>query len=155
MALLPEEGFASGVDHLGDAVLASTLNPRIERRLLAGAVALAARPLRRPRWGAGRSSSARRSAARRFSISIVSGPPKRRLASRPVSASGEKLARSSQEDADLVLPVDVVEREGDEAERLGRPRRRAAAPISPCAVSRSAGSPRKRLASRDRPFDIG
>ena len=55
----------------------------------------AARPAAPRRWAAGKSSSARPSSRPKIFVSAVSGPAKRRLASMPVSASGEKLARSS------------------------------------------------------------
>ena len=47
-------------------------------------------------------------------VSIVSGPAKRRLASRPVSASGEKDGAFLQDQPHFVVPVDVVVGEGDE-----------------------------------------
>ena len=37
----------------------------------------------------------------------------------PVRLSGEKDGALLEEHPDLVVPVDIVEREGDEAERLG------------------------------------
>ena len=37
----------------------------------------------------------------------------------PVSASGEKLVRSSMNMPDFIVPIDVVEREGDETELVG------------------------------------
>ena len=50
-------------------------------------------------------------------VSMVSRPPKRRFASMPVSASGDMRGALLERDADLVVPVDVVGRGGDEAER--------------------------------------
>ena len=57
---------------------------------------LRARRSRRSHWAAGTSSSARPKAGAKILVSIVSGPANRRLASIAVSASGEKLARSSR-----------------------------------------------------------
>ena len=50
---------------------------------------------------------------------MVSGPTKRRFASMPVRPSGEKDGALLEEHPHLVVPVDVVEREGDEAEFFG------------------------------------
>ena len=70
---------------------------------------------------------------------MVSGPAKRRLASRPVRASGEKLARSSRKMRISSVPVEVVEGEGDEPELARRPRRRAARPPRRGRVSSAVG----------------
>ena len=89
-------------------------------------------------------------------VSGVSGPAKRRLASMPVSASGEKLAALLDDEADLVRPVDVVRGAGDQAELEGA-----------SAASRSAPDgglwrrparrrwPRKRTCRRERSLPIG
>ena len=50
---------------------------------------------------------------------MVSGPAKRRLASIAGHGVGRETRALLHEDADLVLPVDLVEGEGDEAELLG------------------------------------
>ena len=72
--------------------------------------------------------------------------------------AGETVRRKAralfEEDAHFVVPIDVVEREGDEAELLGAPAS-SLLPLSALAASRSAGSARKRDASRVSPFDIG
>jgi hypothetical protein len=49
-------------------------------------------------------------------VSMVSGPAKRRLASMPVMASGERRSALFDGEAHLVVPVDRVGRERDEAE---------------------------------------
>ena len=51
--------------------------------------------------------------------SIVSGPGNRRLASMPTRASGRKARPLLDRDPHLVLPVDVIGGEGDDAKRLG------------------------------------
>ena len=85
-----------GVD-VDDAHLRqSLLTPSLGRRSGASRCRSgAARPRARRRWVAGRSSSARPSGGRRSSSPSSPGPTKRKLASIPVSASGEKLVRSS------------------------------------------------------------
>ena len=73
--------------------------------------------------------------------------------------AGEAVGREArallEEDADLVLPVDVVEREGDETELFRRLGVERLADLRARGLSSESGSPRKRLASRDRPLVIG
>src|SRR5262249_37255831 len=86
--------------------------------------------------------------------SIVSGPPKRRLASRPVSASAEKLARSSRK-----TRISSSQSMSSTA-KVTRPSFSAASassisPIAPLARSSAAGSAREPLPRRGIRFDIG
>ena len=67
----------------------------------------------------------------------------------PVSASGERLARSSMASAQLVFPIELVGREGDEAaleRRLGVERAGRCAPSS-AATGAVAAEARRRAAS--------
>src|SRR6266545_3995060 len=93
--------------------------PRIECRLLAGAVALEralladrVRPLEDPVLPGGE-------AGEDFRFHGL-GTAEAQIGFEPGEAVGREARALFQENADLVLPVDVVEREGDEAELLGR-----------------------------------
>src|SRR5262252_2954324 len=126
---------------------------RIEHRLLAGAVALE-RALLADGVGALENPVLPRGEAREDFRFHGLRPPKRKLASSPVRPSAEKLARSSRN-----TRISSSQSMSSSA-KVTRPSRCAASassisPVAAFARSRSAGSARKRLASRESPFDIG
>ena len=91
---LPHEG---GGSHTSHRIAAVSLTPASCRTPASGrcrsACSAPSSPTALGRWKIQFCQAVRRA---KIFDSIVSGPPKRRLASRPVSPSGEKLARSSR-----------------------------------------------------------
>ena len=135
------------------SVLRRSHSSRIERRLLAAAVALE-RALLPDRIGPLEDPVLPGRETREYFRFHVSGPAKRRLASNPVRASGEKLARSSRN-----TRISSSQSMSSSA-TVTRPNSCAVLGVDHVAdlllaASRSAGSARKRLASRDSPFDMG
>ncbi len=114
-----------------------------------------ARPSRRPRWGGWKIQFCQAVRRPKMRVSIVSGPAKAQVRLQAGHRVGREARALLQEDAHLVLPIDVVEGEGDEPEPRRRFARRAARRSLPRAASTASGSPRKRVCSRVRPFDIG
>ncbi len=88
-------------------------------------------------------------------VAMVSGPAKRRLASMPVSASGDRLARSSNARRSLVVPVERIGRDGDEAERERRVGGSNASPARAAAPPPALPRRRSGWCSRVSPFAIG
>ena len=72
----------------------------------------------------------------------------------PVSASGLNDARCLERDAQLVLPVDAVRREGHEPQRARPRRHRAGHPLAQCRVEVGRPSEETGL-ERDRSLPIG
>src|SRR5258708_22786439 len=97
----------------------SPLHPRhIELRLLAGAVALE-RAVLADRVGALKDPVLPRRQAREDFRFHGLGPDEAQIGFHAGEAVGREAGALLEEHPDLVLPVDVVEREGDEAELLG------------------------------------
>src|SRR5262249_25859281 len=95
-------------------------------------------------------------AVRRAKIfdSMVSGPPKRKFASSPVSASAEKLARSSR-NTRISSSQSKSSRAKGARPDLPPASGSSISPSAPLAFSSAPASARKRLARRESPFDIG
>src|SRR5215468_7956695 len=95
----------------------SSYPSRIEHRLLAGAVALE-RPLLADRVGALEDPVLPGGEAGEDFRFHGLGPAEAQIGFEPGEPIGREARALLQEHADLVLPVDVVERESDEAEML-------------------------------------
>ena len=78
----------------------------------------AARRPRRPRWDAGKSSSATRSGARRFRFHGL-GPDEAQIGFHAGETVGRERGALLEEHPDLVVPIDIVEREGDKPKLFG------------------------------------